>query len=532
MKTWWCLLILGICVLDSIKAEDDTEAQNNKEGEVRGFFPIDFSTKNDYNRKCGDTSTMRRTIWKNPEYPETEELPGLCTLYLTPPAGTCAYRILFDDMDLRTGDDWYWTELYECNPRDPYFKATTPDDLTAVYCQNMDGYEGILEVPEDSSEPTVLLLQLDPEAKSKFRLNITAVSCDDIETFQSPQTCGIKNKDFSKLQKGLLRDIDSEDSQESDAKPNRKLRRITKQKAKNKKQMIRQKEEGNANIKESSQIYNLIEEGVTDAKSKGKLEESERTLSKVLGNDFFEHKYPWNVYLESEIWDDVWYPCNGILLDDSRVLTSRSCVVWNPQQPFGVDDIRLFIGDHDILDLDDVDAEHRSVSRITVPLVNGLYDTNDQFAILHLDEKVELSDTIRPICMPVDYNNFPKDSGVVAGWDWTQSELSVPYEAKVFLTDNHTCYAAIDELAMYFEAEEYFNMEYDSEDIVCALDKDWNDGVVCTGEGGSPLIQRDITGAYYVTGVASGLNVCEYDGFPTVFSKVEPNNQFLNIALA
>jgi len=531
MKTWWCLLILGICVLDGIKAEDGTEAPNKKEGEVRGFFPIDFSTKTDFNAKCGDTSTMRRTIWKNPEYPETEQQPGLCSLYLTPPAGTCAYRILFDDLNLFSGDENLWMYLYECNPRDPYFKASTPDDNTAVYCQNMDGYEGILEVP-DSTEPTVLLLQLDPEAKSKFRLNITAVSCDDIENFQSPEDCGIKNKNLSNLRKELLSDIDSEDSQESDAKPNRKLRRITKQKAKNKKQMIRQKEEENANLKESSKIYNLIDEGVKNAKSKGKLEESERTGSKVLGSDYFEHKYPWNVYIESEVWDDVWYQCNGILLDDSRVLTSRSCVLWNPQQPFGIDDIRLFIGDHDILDLDDVDAEHRSVSRITVPLVNGLYDTKDQFAILHLDEKVKLSDTIMPICMPVDYDNIRKDSGVVAGWDWTESLPSIPYEAKVFLTDNSTCYAAIEILAAYFEGEELFNMEYNSEDIVCALDKYWNDGVVCTGEGGSPLIQRDNTGVFYVTGVSSGMNVCAIDGFPTVFSKVEPKNQFLNLALA
>lgn len=165
----------------------------------------------EYIASCGDMSTSAKTVWQNSDYPVKEKLPSLCILNLLPPAGTCVLRIHFDDLDLLAAevDD----NKHDCPPMKPFFKAFTPDDFTAVYCHKMDAYEGILAV-SDTTESTSLLLQLDSSEQFKFKISVTAVNCNDINTYESPSDCGIKNQDLATLRAELFGDIASEQTQD------------------------------------------------------------------------------------------------------------------------------------------------------------------------------------------------------------------------------------------------------------------------------------------------------------------------------
>merc|ERR1712198_753136 len=100
-----------------------------------------------------------------------------------------------------------------CLSSQPFFKAIGPEGPTAVFCQKLDGYEAILDV-SDTYEARTLLLQLDETKEFKFRVNITAVSCDDIKDYESPGNCGIKNQNLAALRSEPSEEKGSEQSKD------------------------------------------------------------------------------------------------------------------------------------------------------------------------------------------------------------------------------------------------------------------------------------------------------------------------------
>jgi len=275
-------------------------------------------------------------------------------------------------------------------------------------------------------------------------------------------------------------------------------------------------------------VLEKFKEGIASAAATGLI--SKPNGDRVKGKQTtLVNEWPWIVYIERNVVDfGLDLACNGLLLDNSSVLTSRDCVMYIDQQPFGVADLSVRIGDHDLDSTTETVSKTVGVSKVTMPLKNGIFDLDNAFAILHLKEEVQLTDSIRPICLPVSYNSFNDDSGLVAGWDLNfGSPVSpLPNAAKVNVLDPTICKKAVEEFFNVGTAEEIENM-----DVTCAADN-FGVGVVCSGEQGSALTRRDRRGAYYVTGIAGGIQECFYAGVPTIFSKIEPDNQFFNIALA
>jgi len=497
----------------------------------------------EYSALCGKEkgshimSINRKTIWQNVQYPEKDEHPmGLCTLNIHPRPGTCALRIHFDDLNLLP-DTLVDYDSSNCPSSQPFFKAIGPEGPTAVYCQKLDGFEAILDV-SDTYEARTLLLQLDETKEFKFRVNITAVSCDDITDYESPANCGIKNKNLVALRAEPSEEEDSKQSKDQvDTADEESLPLSSRQERRNpvdsKKNKNKQKEG------EERKKSEMIPKDIWDVKVKDLAENLEvgpkkQIGGKVLGDETRINEWPWMVYIETRYEDSYW-PCNGLLLDESHVLTSRDCVMAVPQSPFNIDDMTVSIGDHDIYDDSEIKSKKVGVSKITIPIQNGYYDTKDAFAVLQLSDKVEFSGKIRPICLPVSYNKFD-DSGVIAGWDFSGivSNPAVPHKAKVTLVDEEYCQAVLEGFKEVLDNEGNYELEVDADNAVCALETDTFGsfaGPVCTFESGSSLIQRDQRGAWYVRGVASMIQLCLFEGLPTYFSQVQPENQFLNIAL-
>merc|ERR1712198_20352 len=120
-----------------------------------------------------------------------------------------------------------------CLSSQPFFKAIGPEGPTAVYCQKLDGFEAILDV-SDTYEARTLLLQLDETKAFKSRVNITAVSCDDIKDYESPGNCGIKNQNLVALRSEPSEEEDSEQSKDQvDAADEERLPLSSRQKRRN-----------------------------------------------------------------------------------------------------------------------------------------------------------------------------------------------------------------------------------------------------------------------------------------------------------
>ncbi|CAL4118064.1 unnamed protein product, partial [Meganyctiphanes norvegica] len=162
------------------------------------------------------------------------------------------------------------------------------------------------------------------------------------------------------------------------------------------------------------------------------------------------------------IYDMKFEMCNGLLLDNSKVLTSRGCAIFVNQQVFAVEDFYAKIGDHDLTSTTETKSKTVAISKITVPLQNGIYDTKDAFAILHLSEELELSENIRPICLPVSHNEFD-DGGVVTGWEFSIFGPSdTPNEANVVLVDDtEFCNATLHALHEAYNSEGLYEMNLD-----------------------------------------------------------------------
>ncbi|CAL4145738.1 unnamed protein product, partial [Meganyctiphanes norvegica] len=94
-----------------------------------------------------------------------------------------------------------------CSLDKPLIKVSTVNYTAPARCQDLTGYEGIVQLPEGSKEPVIILLQTDPNSNFSFRVNISSVACTDVNTFKSSHVCGIKNQllDGSAVTRNSLR---------------------------------------------------------------------------------------------------------------------------------------------------------------------------------------------------------------------------------------------------------------------------------------------------------------------------------------
>lgn len=131
------------------------------------------------------------------------------------------------------------------------------------------------------------------------------------------------------------------------------------------------------------------------------------TQKRIVGGQETEvHQYPWMSML---LYGGRFY-CAGTLINDQFLITASHCVYGFRKERISV---RLLEHDRKMSHFLKIDRKVADI--ITHPKYNARTYDND-IAIIKLDEPVEMTELMHPVCMPTPGKSFKGETGTVTGW--------------------------------------------------------------------------------------------------------------------
>ncbi|XP_073967347.1 transmembrane protease serine 9-like [Choristoneura fumiferana] len=234
-------------------------------------------------------------------------------------------------------------------------------------------------------------------------------------------------------------------------------------------------------------------------------------------------QYPWIVRINSYKRGAL-YLCGGSLISDRHVLSAAHCF-FEVQK---LTDIKVYLGEYnyDTFPRDCVEGKCTHNIMLHPDKAYGYYfdniTYNNDIAILRLEKRVQLSDTIQPIPLPTfdPEDTYPgkivRPSVVIAGWGWNHN----------LKTSNVLLSAEINILNRTMCTREH---GYMPEGHFCAGDPNGNS--MCPGDSGGPLVMLH-ENKYYLAGIVSYTK--EYQTCPVdfgYFTNVYKYKEFIETAL-
>ncbi|XP_068622390.1 trypsin-7-like [Battus philenor] len=222
----------------------------------------------------------------------------------------------------------------------------------------------------------------------------------------------------------------------------------------------------------------------------------------VGGTEASNDEFPWMAKL---IYIKRFY-CGGMLINDRYVLSAAHCVkgfMWFL--------IKVTFGEHNRCNAT-VRPETRFVIRV---IANKFSLTNfdNDIALLRLNERVPMSDAIKPICLPTDKTNlYVGVKAVASGWGTLSEEGKVSctlQEVEVPVISNEEC------------RKTKYTPSMITDNMMCAGYPKTGQKDSCQGDSGGPLVtDRKHDKRYELIGVVSWGNGCARVGYPGVYTRV------------
>lgn len=135
----------------------------------------------------------------------------------------------------------------------------------------------------------------------------------------------------------------------------------------------------------------------------------------LFGTEVIPGEYPFIVALHDDLTQNFF--CGGVLITAKHVVTAAHCIHPKSGQKINATDVFVFIGRYNITRKAERGSKTRWVKEIFVhPEWSSIADKYDaDIAILELDDNVDFSEQIRPVCVD-DYpeNTISRDGKVVS----------------------------------------------------------------------------------------------------------------------
>ncbi|ESO90979.1 hypothetical protein LOTGIDRAFT_122275, partial [Lottia gigantea] len=231
----------------------------------------------------------------------------------------------------------------------------------------------------------------------------------------------------------------------------------------------------------------------------------------VGGVDTEKCEYPWMVRLQ--VGNSL---CGGTIIDETHILTAGHCIGSNTPS-----DITVHAGEYDYNVRDGQDVTH-TVKAIDVHEEYAEFPSENDVAVLTLDEPLVYNDCVQPICLPSAGDGAAIEAGtqcVVAGWGTTSSggqtsnilkEVTVP------------TYSGADCASVFSQTT-----PSNSDLQLCAGRPVIGGADSCQGDSGGPLF-CPVNGQYVQYGIVSYGAGCADAGAAGIYADTSAMLDFIN----
>lgn len=227
----------------------------------------------------------------------------------------------------------------------------------------------------------------------------------------------------------------------------------------------------------------------------------------VGGENADEGEWPWQVSLHALGQGHV---CGASLIAPSWMVSAAHCFV--DSRGFRYSDAKMwtaFLGLHDQSKRSVPGVQERRLQRITFhPFFNDFTFDYD-IALLQLDQPVEYSPTVRPICLPDASHTFPTGKAIwVTGWGHTQeggTGALILQKGEIRVINQTTCERLLpQQITDRMMCVGYLSGGVDA----------------CQGDSGGPLSSVESDGRMFLAGVVSWGDGCAQRNKPGVYTRL------------
>ncbi|KAJ8670479.1 hypothetical protein QAD02_001738 [Eretmocerus hayati] len=198
--------------------------------------------------------------------------------------------------------------------------------------------------------------------------------------------------------------------------------------------------------------------------------------------------------------------CGGSLIDDRHILTAAHCVAQ--MSSWDVARLTVRLGDHDIRTPLETKHIERRVLRVVRHRGFDIRTLYNDVAILTLNEPVEFSEYIRPVCLPSGSSLYSGKTATVIGWGSLRENGPAPaqlQEVSIPIWSNAGCKQRYGSAAPGGIVESFLCAGEDNKDS-------------CSGDSGGPLMVND--GRWTQVGIVSWGIGCSRHQYPGVYTRV------------
>jgi len=484
--------------------------------------------------ECGQTSAAKFSYFYSQEWPKRSSGSSMCMYTVKPKQDTCFIRL-----DILT------LEMEEMSGSCVHDRLTVQGgkEPSGQLCGNRGGEVTLVEV-DDGKDVKIIA-----EAQSiawRYQIGITQISCSEAswtrsrleqETNTGKYPCGRKNPSLNVIGKEEHnKDVIKTSLTEEETV---KIKIEEKLKEKNEKKLASKVFRKLVDLSKFDEfeldalkkdIYKPSFPRPSSIKYKRKHKKNHRgkidqNRSRILyGNETSTHEYPWQI----SMWIGRSHFCGGTLINSEWAITAAHCVDLQYRNHF--ERVTVSLSDHNVEQGNNENTFRKLKRIVRFPTYDENYLHGD-LAMLQFDRPVDIGETRRPACLPVDHNDFGFRKALITGWGYTETTKAltprpktsdVLREAEVFILPQDLCIK-----------HSPFPI---TDRMICTFKGPLGVETTCQGDSGGPLVvsngtSNDGSNRYVLVGATSfGVSTCE-GPYPSMFSRVSTFLDFIYAAM-